>query len=276
MKHQMTNSNSWGTRMLTDFYLEKVCSMIPCMAGMVTLKVEQQLLQLKVSIINLRPLGITFNLLLHVTVILKNLTSSTREILDGVRMWSLNKTWIIENNISTSFIPTMLFCQYLDVTEIFDFEIFNPLQIFFDFRKVKDVRVSLLIQERNKRMRRGMKYLQNSYAGQLLIIDDLDKPQKIRASIRMSQTINLQEDLSYPCMDYPSEEFVSYGECDNIHVSRFLHDHFGVSPFWTVDDLNDVTKLKHVPQAHNSDYADFFDGTHPSECLIPCHTTKVK
>ena len=40
-------------------------------------------------------------------------------------------------------------------------------------------------------------------------------------------------DPAHPCVNYPTEEYHSYGECDDQFVRRSLPP--GLRPFWTVD-----------------------------------------
>ena len=47
------------------------------------------------------------------------------------------------------------------------------------------------------------------------------------------------EDPANPCVNYPTEEYESYADCDDHFVRRILPP--GLKPFWTVDNISDAT-----------------------------------
>ena len=47
------------------------------------------------------------------------------------------------------------------------------------------------------------------------------------------------EDPANPCVNYPTEEYESYAECDDHFVRRSLPP--GLKPFWTVDNISEAT-----------------------------------
>ena len=48
------------------------------------------------------------------------------------------------------------------------------------------------------------------------------------------------DDPAYPCVNYPTEEYESYAECDDHFVTRSLPP--GLKPFWTVDNIREGSK----------------------------------
>ena len=185
-----------------------------------------------------------------------------------------------KSSFEKSFVPTMTFCQYLDLKDYFDLDNQAPLVLSIYFEKVDDIKgVNLLIEERNKRTNRAMKSLQSSYSGQLLEIRDLDQPQIIRSSIKISLTLFSEKDPFNSCQQYPSEEFESFGECDNFHASKYIFEHYGLIPFWTIGNSKDfekATKWKYDPALWDDYYYTYsVDGTLPSDCTMPCLSTNV-
>ena len=51
-------------------------------------------------------------------------------------------------------------------------------------------------------------------------------------------------DPANPCVNYPTEEYHSYGECDDQFVRRSLPP--GLRPFWTVDNISEATSRFHI------------------------------
>ena len=47
------------------------------------------------------------------------------------------------------------------------------------------------------------------------------------------------EDPVNPCVNYPTEEYESYAECDDHFIRRFLPP--GLKPFWNVDNISEAT-----------------------------------
>ena len=47
------------------------------------------------------------------------------------------------------------------------------------------------------------------------------------------------EDPANPCVNYPTEEYESYADCDDQFVREFLPP--GLKPFWTVDNISEAS-----------------------------------
>ena len=55
----------------------------------------------------------------------------------------------------------------------------------------------------------------------------------------ISQEEYSPEDPVNPCVNYPTEEYESYADCDDHFVRSFLPP--GLKPFWTVDNISEAT-----------------------------------
>ena len=55
----------------------------------------------------------------------------------------------------------------------------------------------------------------------------------------LSQEEYSPEDPANPCVNYPTEEYESYADCDDHFVRTFLPP--GLKPFWTVDNISEAT-----------------------------------
>ena len=47
------------------------------------------------------------------------------------------------------------------------------------------------------------------------------------------------EDPANPCVNYPTEEYESYADCDDHFIRSFLPP--GLKPFWNVDNISEAT-----------------------------------
>ena len=57
--------------------------------------------------------------------------------------------------------------------------------------------------------------------------------------VTFSQEEYSPEDPANPCVNYPTEEYESYAECDDHFVRRSLPP--GLKPFWTVNNISEAT-----------------------------------
>ena len=55
----------------------------------------------------------------------------------------------------------------------------------------------------------------------------------------ISQEEYSPEDPANPCVNYPTEEYESYADCDDQFVRKFLPP--GLKPFRTVDNMSEAT-----------------------------------
>ena len=49
------------------------------------------------------------------------------------------------------------------------------------------------------------------------------------------------DDPANPCVNYPTEEYESYAECDDHFVRRSLPP--GLKPFWAVDNISQASNI---------------------------------
>ena len=118
-------------------------------------------------------------------------------------------------------------------------------QMFFYFGRLDNVGVSIFIEEKIKVLRKRP-LLQNmfSYHGPILRNQNLQKPRRIRAGIKLEQFIDSELDDSKKCTNYPSGAYASYADCDEAYVKEMMKEHFdNLTPFWTAQNLTDVTFL---------------------------------
>ena len=67
---------------------------------------------------------------------------------------------------------------------------------------------------------------------------------------KISQEEYSPEDPANPCVNYPTEEYESYADCDDHFVKISLSP--GLKPFWTVENISEATDIFHLDE--ESDY----------------------
>ena len=64
--------------------------------------------------------------------------------------------------------------------------------------------------------------------------------------VKIKETVFVEEDQSQNCRNYPTSEFKSYTDCDDLYVRRRLDQlapGMNLTPIWTTDNLDMVTTL---------------------------------
>ena len=62
--------------------------------------------------------------------------------------------------------------------------------------------------------------------------------------VKIKENVFVEEDPSQTCRNYPTSEFSSYTECDDLYVRKRLHQiapGLNLTPVWMADDLDLVT-----------------------------------
>ena len=76
-------------------------------------------------------------------------------------------------------------------------------------------------------------------------------------------------------MNYPTEEYESYADCDYDFVRRSLPP--GLKPFWAVENMSEATSRFSLRTEEWSQvyWDDLYAGILPSDCLQPCLRTEA-
>ena len=64
-----------------------------------------------------------------------------------------------------------------------------------------------------------------------------------RNIIKFSQYESDEKDKTKNCINYPNDVYKSYTECDEINAYLFMKHNFGLVPFWTTNNLSDITRF---------------------------------
>ena len=184
---------------------------------------------------------------------------------------------IFGDQIEWSNAPLFPACQVLDLLKYVDCgnTSCTPTEIiFYTSSDLYNLGVSISLEERNKVQSRTFKLNTLSYEGPLIRNKDLSNSVSVKTIFRLEQTLDSEEDEKKKCKNYPTEEFESYDDCDRSFIRNKMKNEFNITPFWTTDNLEEVTKIGVYDSDEVSLY-DYYDGTAVSPCLVPCLTTKV-
>ena len=166
-------------------------------------------------------------------------------IVRSVGIFTTESRWIWLNgkNISWSIAEQFPSCQLLDLFDYFDMESITPKQIFFNFQKMDNIGVTLLIEERNKMLSRSVKYTRSMYIGPSMIFNNLANT--IRKSyvqiISTSKDSDLDQNIK--CKNYPYKNYKTYKDCDDEFIFQEVLK-IGLVPFWATEDYRTVTKIR--------------------------------
>ena len=153
----------------------------------------------------------------------------------------------------------------------------SPDRILFNIRNSHSVTV--LIEDRKKALRKRL-LKSNSLDYEGSVIETKRNISKIdRLLLTFSQTINLENEADNMCVEYPSEKFTSFYDCDENYVYQEMRQKYNLMPFWAAKTLDEVTRLQYydisslqgpVPWRY------LMEGAEESNCHKPCKSTKVK
>ena len=178
-------------------------------------------------------------------------------IVNYINVYNSSSYYQTYDTFKWSQIPIYPNCQELDLEEIL-MEVKPTLQISFFFHTDRNVRFSIIPQERNKILRkRRLKSNLISYSGpQIEIKDILKSPKVYDATLSLSQSISSERDSESNCALYPNENFDSYRDCDEYYVHKeFLKYDKRLMPFWATDDLSEVTSKRLALHSNKSNHS---------------------
>ena len=112
------------------------------------------------------------------------------------------------------------------------------------FRKVEGYGISIFVLDRSRKVSRTLNTEFQSYSGADIKLADTN------VSMIKKYVLNFKQKHCSPevrnCVDYPSEKYESYEECDKEFVKQKTKE-IGVVPFWATDNYGEVTTIaKHI------------------------------
>ena len=108
--------------------------------------------------------------------ILKNLSLEWVDILENVRIKEdVFKGGYKVKQFNLSLAKQYPSCKVVDLDDYFDMKNITPLMIFFTFKRVENLGVTLKVEEKNRSLR-SLKSSRLMYTGPILSVPDLSKP----------------------------------------------------------------------------------------------------
>ena len=108
--------------------------------------------------------------------ILKNLSLEWVDILENVRIKEdVFKGGYKVKQFNLSLAKQYPSCKVVDLDDYFDMKKITPLMIFFTFKRVENLGVTLKVEEKNRSLR-SLKSSRLMYTGPILSVPDLSKP----------------------------------------------------------------------------------------------------
>ena len=80
-----------------------------------------------------------------------------------------------------------------------------------------------------------------AYNGPPLKIKDLTETGELKVMLKMSQTVNSEQDTDKKCKNYPNDHFETYNDCDSSFIYKDCKDRFPFMPFGVANDLKEIT-----------------------------------
>lgn len=193
-----------------------------------------------------------------------------------ISIWTTNNSWIRASPLEWTLTPTYPLCQSINLNDFFDIEKNIPSSVYLVMNQTEGVGISVMVTERLKQAKRVLNSQFKSYRGPFFSIQNLGKPRDVNGLISLSQTILIDEDMTKPCENYPSETFNSFGDCDTSFVHNQIMKMYGLSPFWASIALDEVTHSRRVGNFSRFATFDLYTGTKSSNCKNPCVVTEIK
>ena len=172
-------------------------------------------------------------------------------------------------------------CLTLDLVELEDVHIQEIKGLWIKFQNGTNVKI--LIEDRKAMVKRSPKLNKFESSGHEMYLDGNLKPVFKYFAVKLHQHIFVPNDPSVDCVEYPTQTFKNFDECDSDFTLRTLGKYFPTHfiPIWTVDNMESVTKQilfddEHLNRAHMIIYTDLMAGTTISDCLLPCTKTKIE
>ena len=149
---------------------------------------------------------------------------------------------------------------------------FNP--------KPKVNKMTIQLNDKNLYCRRQILQHKTNNEGDLLIYENSSKAMNIYV-VEVFEEKFVKEDLTKNCIDYPTETYQDYDDCDlQFGLSKLAHD-VGPNfrPLWASDNMSMVTTkpiLLTTLSAAFTTHWNLASGILLSDCKLPCTTVKTK
>ena len=132
----------------------------------------------------------------------------------------------------------------IDMNNFFDFNKQVPSYIEFIFNRIPNLGVKIKIVDKKRSLtRRTLESSYFDYEGSPIEIENLTSGVFYEYTIKILEKIDLSLGNEKICKDYPTNEFLSFNDCDMAFVYNEMKKKYKIMPFWAAKTLEEVTNL---------------------------------
>ena len=171
-------------------------------------------------------------------------------------------------------------CLTLDLVRWNSSKVQQMKDLHFYFKNGTEV--SILIEDRQKTLKRLLKSNIFATSGQELALEKISRPIMKYYAVKFHQNVFVERDPSMSCAVYPNENYENFDQCDTDFLKKTLSTHFppDFTPIWAVDHMENVTKWIFLDEKifgkNLTIYDDLCEGRSSSNCPPPCTSTQIK
>ena len=145
-------------------------------------------------------------------------------------------------DIQWSHIPIYPSCQTIDLNDYMDFS--KNVASYIDIYLNNITNLAAVVKLEDRRMSLSNRPVLSN-EGFALQIEDLTSGKHYDYSLTIFEKINLEagQGNEKGCLNYPTEKFLNYSECDMDFVYNEMKDKYKIMPFWAAKTLNEITNL---------------------------------
>ena len=147
-------------------------------------------------------------------------------------------------------------------------------ELFITLNKTENLGLSVYMEDWELTVSRTLKSTSTAYSGAKVSLADLGQTwnKKFLLSLSQRQAVERSSD----CVNYPSQQFSSYRQCDDAFLSQVCQS-LNLTPFWATTDLSEVTRDTANPGPERRlELWNLFDGSLESDCARPCLATNIR
>jgi hypothetical protein len=142
--------------------------------------------------------------------------------------------------------------------------------------KVKEIEI--LLEDKNLKTRRQIMMNRMSNEGPLLSNSNTKGVLNLY-TVELHEEVFVKEDLTKNCIDYPTDQFESYDDCDWQYCRSRLTQEIGPDfmPLWAADNISSVTaEPVLLTEKGLNTHINLVNGLQLSDCKLPCKIMKTQ
>ena len=185
-------------------------------------------------------------------------------------------------------------CHHLDLSTVDEMKNKGVEDLYIELAEMNNMEqysVEIRLKGRSLNCNRDIKDHHFFSSGENIKFEFQEKKESIEYAVEISLRAFVEEDPTKSCKIYPTLEHESYEACDDDYTWKEIEEIApGLVPVWMTENLGTVsTKVfdqngafGRISKNITNDMfilgilPDLFDGSHPSDCPLPCSTTNMQ